>query len=497
MLRSRLTALASQAHRLRLYSTVSANAPFKLAVVGSGPAGFYTALRVLESMAPTTPVQVDMFEALPVPYGLARFGVAPDHPEVKVCTDRFDDAAGFEGFRFVGNTRVGVDVSLRDLKDAYNGVVLSYGSSEDRKLGIKGEELKGVIGAREFVGWYNGLPECRGLDVRLDKAEDVTVIGNGNVALDVARILLSDLSRIKSTDIMDEAYEALSKSTVRNVRIVGRRGLLQSAFTTKEVRELVNEPGVVMKPLQERYIETYRPFMPVLDRVKKRLVGVIEKASAAYDPAKAANSKTWTLDYLLSPAQFNEAYSSDGLLESTRFEINTLEQAEVTSPAVAQGTGEFVTLKNELAFRSIGYKSVSLPGLSEDLGVYFDERRGFIPNSFGRAFQVSSASSGEPVVVPGVYAAGWVKTGPTGVIATTMRESFEVAESIIQDYNAGVLDRQHKPGFEGVRDKIKSDVVSWSGWLKIDAAEKQNGHKLGKPREKFETTEKMLEAAKM
>lgn len=490
MLRSRLIRSRPTLARTARYSTASTTTPFKLAVVGSGPAGFYTALRVLESMPATVQTDVDMYEALPVPYGLARFGVAPDHPEVKVCTERFADAAKFQGFRFVGNTAVGRDVTLAQLREAYNGVVLAYGSGEDRRLGVAGEDHAGVIGAREFVGWYNGLPECQGLKVPLDQAEDVTVIGNGNVALDVARILLADLSRLKPTDITEQAYETLAKSKVKNVRIVARRGLLQSAFTTKEVRELVNEPGVSMLPLQDRYIDTYRPFVPVLDRVKKRLVGVIEKASKAYD-ASSANGKTWSLDYLLSPAKFTPNYHHpDTLLESTRFEINSLEQEELASPAVARGTGEFVTLKNELAFRSIGYKSVPLPGLG-DIGVQFDERRGLIPNEFGRALQSGDKTS----TLPGVYAAGWVKTGPTGVIATTMRESFDVADSILQDYKEGLVQlREEKPGFSAVQSQIKSDVVSWADWLKIDAAEQQNGQKAGKPREKFASVAAMLAA---
>lgn len=372
-------------------------------------------------------------------------------------------------------------------------MVFAYGSSEDRVLGIPGENLKGVYSARQFVGWYNGLPEHVGLNPPLDAAEDVSIIGNGNVALDVARILLCDLSRLKSTDITEEAYEVLKKSKVKNVRIVGRRGLLQSAFTTKEVRELINEPGVALRKLDAAYIETYRPFIPVLDRVKKRLVTVIDKASNEWNEEDAAikNLKTWSLDYLLSPTQFNVSYNSDQLLESTRFEVNVLEQYDIKSPAVADGTGKYVTFKNELVFRSIGYKSIALPGLKEDLGVNFDDRRGLIPNSYGRVL-VHAAEENKVVPGNGLYATGWVKTGPTGVIAHTMRESFEVAETILEDYYKGQVDKEVKAGFAGVKDKIKSRVVSWADWEKIDKAEKELGESSGKPRSKFTSAESML-----
>lgn len=469
----------------RWQSTV---APFRIAVIGSGPAGFYTALRVLEKLPMA---KVDMYESLPVPFGLARFGVAPDHPEVKVCQERFDDVAASPNFKFIGNTRVGTDVSLRDLRENYNSLVFAYGSSEDRTLGIPGENLAGVYSARQFVGWYNGLPEHVGLNPPLPDAEDVTIIGNGNVALDVARILLCDLSRLKSTDITEEAYETLKGSKVKNVRIVGRRGLLQSAFTTKEVRELVNEPGVALRKLEESYIETYRPFIPVLDRIKKRLIQVINKASSEWDATAAEknNLKTWSLDYLLSPTQFNAAYYSDKLLESTRFEVNVLEQDDIKSPAIADGTGQYVTFKNELVFRSIGYKSVALPGLREELGVNFDERRGVIPNSFGRIL-VNATEQNKVIPGRGLYATGWVKTGPTGVIAHTMRESFEVAETIFEDYYKDNVDKDSKAGFEGVT--LKNRAVSWKDWEKIDAAEKELGKALGKPRSKLTSVEGML-----
>lgn len=479
MLKFSLSSTQRAVHLMRhrvaaAYSTAAPAQPFNVAIIGSGPAGFYTALRLLERLPVT---RVDMFEALPVPFGLSRFGVAPDHPEVKACQDRFTEVAHYPGFNYIGNTEVGRDVALADLKANYHAVILAYGSHKDRLLGIPGENSPGVFSAREFVGWYNGLPEHAGLDVPLDMAEDVTIVGNGNVALDVARILLADTSRLKSTDITEHAYEKLKTSKIKRVRIAARRGILQSAFTTKEVRELINEPNVYMNPLKDEYLDQVRPFLPVLERTRKRLVSVLEKNSKLARPEGV--EKTWTLDYLISPIEI-KASGNGKTLESTTFEVNNLVQPELSSPARAIGSGQHVTFKNELLFRSIGYKSVPLEGLHTGLGVEFDQARGIVPNTDGR-------------VAPGVYAVGWVKTGPTGVIAHTMGESFEVAENLIDDYKQGIVGtEQNRPGFSGIKDKITSRIVGWGDWEKIDAAEKTKGLSEGKPREKFTSVDEML-----
>lgn len=466
--------LFSVRRRAATYSTTTPVEPFNVAIVGSGPAGFYTALRLLERLPAT---RVDMFEALPVPFGLSRFGVAPDHPEVKVCQDRFTEVANYPGFKYVGNTEVGRDVGLADLKANYHAVVLAYGSHKDRLLGIAGEDLPGVFSAREFVGWYNGLPEHAELDVPLDLAEDVTIVGNGNVALDVARILLADVSRLKSTDITEQAYEKLKTSKIKRVRIAARRGILQSAFTTKEVRELINEPNVYMNPIKNEYLDQVRPFMSVLERTRKRLVSVLEKNSKL--PRPEGVEKTWNLDYLISPIEIKGS-GNGKTLESTTFEVNNLVQSELSSPAQPVGSGQHVTFKNELVFRSIGYKSVPLVGMHDSLGIQFDQVRGIVPNIDGR-------------VSPGVYAVGWVKTGPTGVIAHTMGESFEIAENLIDDYKQGLVGTEKtRPGFDGIKNKIKSRVVNWGDWEKIDAAEKVKGSSEGKPREKFTSVDEML-----
>lgn len=388
-----------------------------------------------------------------------------------------------------------------DLKSNYNSILFAYGSAKDGTLGVPGEDLPGVFSAREFVGWYNGLPEHNGLNPPLQDVETVSIIGNGNVALDVARILLCNPDRLEATDISEKAHQILKSSAVKHVRIIGRRGILQSAFTTKEIRELVNEPGVAMTPIDEKYMQPYYDFLPKLGRVTKRMVSVIEKASKAYNPelVKQDNLKTFSLEYLLSPTAFYKGIKPD-LLSATEFEVNSLNQPDLDSLAKAVPSGEKVTFENELVFKSIGYKAVALDGM-EEIGIKFDDRRGVIPNKFGRVLVSSKESestangSENQEYDQGLYVTGWVKTGPTGVIASTMREAFEVAEAIIQDYNNNKVDKSLKPGFDGVKNSIaeKTKIVEWKDWKKIDTAEIKRGKQMGKVRSKFLTVEEMLQ----
>lgn len=464
---------------IRTYT--SGSQPFQIAVVGSGPAGFYTALRIMETMPQAKAVKLDMYEALPVPFGLSRYGVAPDHPEVKSCQDRFAELPGKFGssVRYIGNTRVGIDIALKDLKENYDAVVLAYGSQKDRLLGIPGEKSNGVFSAREFVGWYNGVPELADKEFHLDQAENVTIVGMGNVALDLARILLCDVDRLKTTDITEHAYEKLKHSKVKNVRLVARRGILQSAFTTKELRELINEPGVSMTPIKPEYLEFIQPFIPLLERTKKRMVQVLQRANSS----GVTSDKTWTLDYLRSPVEIYPNRFNSNILDSTKFEINEIDQPDLTSPARATGTRTYEIEKNDLLFRSIGYKSEALPGMESELGVEFNSHNGIVVNTLGRANNA-----------PGVYVAGWLKNGPMGVIAHTMADSFSVGESVVKDLVDGNLSSEPKPGFEGVKKKIKSKVVEWKDWEKIDKAERERGAKFGKEREKFVKVDDMLNA---
>lgn len=438
-------------------SSAVQNRPMKACIVGAGPAGFYSAYRLLSNQPDCT---VDIFEALPVPYGLARFGVAPDHPEVKNVTHKFDEIASSERVGFYGNVRIGTDVAVRDLYKAYDCILFSHGATRHRQLGIKGEHLDGVLSARSFVGWYNGLPEAAGLRPRLDEAETAVVIGQGNVALDIARILLSNVDELRKTDIADHALEALSKSRIKRVDIVGRRGPLQASFTIKEIRELVNLQNT-------RFLNTsqaaYKNALSTgtLPKSQKRLIELLAKQ----EPQNVSNQiKSWDIHYALSPQQFN----GTSQLESVTYEVNRLE--EVGGQVKARGTGQVVTKEAQLAFSSIGYQSEPITGM-EDIGVIFDTNKHIISNESGR---VSSMDG----FVLGVYCSGWAKVGPVGVIASTMRDAFETADLVTHDWFNGTLSvKQADINSEKLLDVLQKEkqIVTWPDWKRLEQYELENG----------------------
>ncbi|KAL4803554.1 hypothetical protein BDV18DRAFT_145016 [Aspergillus unguis] len=499
--------------RRNVSQTVQANRPFRVAIVGSGPAGFYAAYRLLGKVEDAV---VDMYEKLPVPFGLARYGVAPDHPEVKNCEERFTEVAASPRFNFIGNVELGENLPLRLLKPHYDAILFAYGAPKDKKLGIPGEEaLHSVYSAREFVGWYNGLPEHRDLNPDLTAGEDAVIIGQGNVALDVARILLSDVNRLRETDIAGYALDALSKSKIKRVRVVGRRGPLQASFTIKEVRELLQLPSVSFDPIPRDLLNLPEDVLSNLPRAQKRLIQLLAKGSTN-DPA--TSTKSWSLDFLLSPECLNWSPTYPYRLSHVRFARNELDpenpflpSAKVTTKYLSSGKKALANLQANTFFRSVGYKGLPLPGL-EDLGVPFDDSRGVIPNDgFGRV-KVSPASKegsqdtlpdGSVIShLPGLYCAGWVKRGPTGVIATTMTDAFSTADAIAADaaQSGGALlnsaDHRTGLGWEGVRaDAGKQDLraTSWEDWERIDRAEREIGAQKGKSREKFGRVEEMLE----
>ncbi|KAF4982921.1 hypothetical protein FZEAL_1549 [Fusarium zealandicum] len=480
----------------------SPDAPFRLAVVGSGPAGFYTTYRV---MGKIPGARVDMYESLPVPFGLVRHGVAPDHPEVKNCQDKFDEIASSPSFTFVGNVSIGhpghaadhCTIELQNMMRHYDAVLFAYGASEDKKLGIPGEStLSGIYSAREVVGWYNGLPDCAGLDLDLSQAEEAVVIGQGNVALDVARMLLEDIDVLRKTDITEQALETLSRSRVKRVHVVGRRGPMQAAFTIKEVRELMKLSQVGFMPLNRSLIPEDIKSLP---RASKRLMEVLVKGSPT--PTEAA-SKLWSLDSCLSPKHFLGNQEAPSKVASTEFDVT-----ELSSPfdpkASVKTTGKTTILPSDVVFRSVGYKSVALPGFAE-IGIQFDERRGIVDNDgLGRVTRMVSDANAEGVQnerVPGVYCAGWVKRGPTGVIASTMQDAFITGDAITADWLSGshflnASDESSVSGWESLRQDIgpaASRAVAWDDWRRIDQAERERGQRNGKEREKFTNAEEML-----
>lgn len=492
----------------------------QVAVIGSGPAGFYAAARILQKVHNA---KVDMYEQLPTPFGLVRYGVAPDHPEVKVrytlslfsllaltllqnCQDRFNEVAASDRFKFIGNVAVGKDISLATLRPHYDAFLFAYGASKDKTLGVPGEDLGGIYSARAFVGWYNGLPEYADLNPDLTVGEEAVVVGNGNVALDVARVLLSGVDRLRTTDITEYALAALSKSRVRHVTVIGRRGPSQAAFTIKEVRELLALSGIGFD-LKEPDLLPGSDFISTLPKLEQRKYRTAQLLRKGASTSLREAERWWSLQSMASPAAFT---GQDGQVASvTLSRTEFVDQEQRFDPAAkVRSTGEEFQLPCSLAFRSIGYESSSISGLDTELGIQFDGKRGVLPNdAYGRVVEpplMPSLMTGKHI--PGCYSAGWVKRGPTGVIASTMDDAFATADTIIEDWEGkrpflnGDSDVVDTVGWDAVKEsdaaRRLAKVVDWADWKAIDAAERQRGQANGKEREKFGTVREMLQVLK-
>lgn len=374
---------------------------------------------------------------------------------------------------------------------------MSYGASEDKKLGISGEStLSGIYSAREFVGWYNGLPECASLQPDLS-GDDAVVVGQGNVAMDVARMLLEDVDVLKTTDITEHALAQLAESRIKRVHVVARRGPMQAAFTIKEVRELMKLQQVGFHPVDRSLIPEDLKSLP---RASKRLMEVLVKGSSA---SAESSPRSWSLDSCLSPAHFLGGESRPKHVASTEFNVMKLDEPFNPKSRVA-ATGETLILPSDVVFRSVGYRSIGLDGFTE-AGIQFDESRGVVSNDgFGRVTRLLTGSDSTELLqkqVPGLYCAGWLKNGPTGVIASTMSDAFTTAEAIAQDWQTGAAflrsNGDHSAGgWEAVAQEIGTDAsshaITWQDWQKIDRVEKANGQSKGKEREKFTSTADML-----
>ena len=431
----------------------------RVAVVGSGPAGFYAAGALL---AADVPVEVDMLERLPTPWGLVRLGVAPDHPKIKSVSRAFEKIALQPGFRFLGNVEVGRDVKNEELLEHYDAVVYAVGAQSDRRMGIPGEDLPGSWAATEFVAWYNGHPDFQ--DRRFDlSGERAIVIGNGNVAVDVARMLALTPDELAPTDTTDAAIDALTGAGIREIVMVGRRGPAQASFTTPELIELGELAGadVVVDPAE---LEGAEP----ADTNSERNLAVLHEY-AAREPA--GKPKRLVLRFLLSPV----AILGDGRVEAIELVRNRLEP-DPGGALRAVPTGETETLECGIVFRSVGYRGVALPG------VPFDEERGTVANDRGR-------------VAPGVYAAGWIKRGPSGVIGTNKKDATETVELLLEDLRDGP--RKDRPAGEIERLLAGRGVrlVLYPGWASIDEHERAAGEPLGRPRVKLCTWDELLAAA--
>ncbi|MEW6432978.1 MAG: FAD-dependent oxidoreductase [Myxococcota bacterium] len=449
----------------------TAERPVRVAVVGAGPAGFFVSEALLKRAAPV--FSVDLIERLPTPFGLVRAGVAPDHQKIKSVTRTFEKTAQHGRFRFFGHVTVGKDVSHEELLSHYDQVVYAIGSSGDRRLGIPGEELTGCHAATAFVGWYNGHPDFRDFPFDLGKKRAV-VVGAGNVALDISRVLLRDRDELAKTDIADYALDALRRSPLEEVVVLARRGPAQAAFTTGELEDIIALPGVAVR-VDPKQLEVDETTLARLDANAKRNLEVLQKVA---DAPKAEARRTLKLEFLASPV---EVLGEDGKVRGVKVERNAL--VPVGDDVKARGTGEFFELDAGLVFRSIGYFGQPVPG------VPFDEKAGVIPNVDGRVKERDGAT------VPRVYAVGWIRRGPLGVIGTNKADGVLVAERVAEDVAALVPEARPSPGgLPRLLAERGVKVVSYADWLALDRLEVEAGRQTGKVREKITRIEDMLNA---
>jgi ferredoxin/flavodoxin---NADP+ reductase len=450
----------------------------RVAIIGAGPAGAFAAERLLRRRGD---VEIDLFERLPTPWGLLRGGVAPDHQEIKRLDETFDRETLGRGCRFLGNVEAGVDVSHSELMRHYSAVIYATGAQTDKSLGIPGEDLPGSWPATEFVAWYNGHPDYRQLDFDLSVGRAV-VIGNGNVAADVTRMLTLSSEELERTDVADHALAALRESRVEEVVVLGRRGPAQGAFTSSELRELGHLDGVELRvhpaeveldPLSERWLAEHGTF------TARKNVELVREFAARERSADAR--RRIVLRFLRSPVEIQ----GDGRVERIVVGRNRLERDE-SGRMRAIDTGERETIDCGLVLRSVGYRAVPLPE------VPFDERSFVLPNERGRVL----GPDGEPL--PGVYAVGWIKRGPTGILGTNKRDAEETVNCLAEDLASGALPSPPNPGRDAIDALLaerKPNLVTIEGWRAIDAQEIERGRDEQRPRVKLASRDELLAAA--
>ncbi|WP_067540432.1 FAD-dependent oxidoreductase [Nocardia crassostreae] len=437
----------------------------RVAVVGAGPAGFYTASHLLDQA-----VAVDVFDRLPTPFGLVRAGVAPDHPKIKSVNRVFEKIARRPGFRFFGNVEVGRDIGCGELARWYDAVVYSIGAERGRRAGLVGELLPGNHSATEFVGWYNGRPQHRDLSVDLSGTRAV-VIGNGNVALDVARVLACRADRFVTTDMADHALQALSHSRIREVVVLGRRGPAQASFTTLELIDLSELPDVdvVVDPADLADAETGEGIVGSNLEILRELAG----------RQPSGRARRIVFRFCSAPLA---CYGGDRV---RGLEVARTELVRVGDRVLSRRTPDTELLPAGLVVHAIGYAGQGLPELP------FDPDRGTIPHNGGRVREDGG-------VLPGHYVAGWIKRGPSGVIGTNRLCAKETAEALLADARAGLLSRADTLAPESVSAILARRVpglVDYRGWTAIDAHEQACGSHWGRPRVKFTRVADMLRAA--
>jgi ferredoxin--NADP+ reductase len=435
-----------------------------IAIVGSGPAGYYTAEAAQKEFGDD--VRVDIFDLLPVPYGLIRTGVAPDHQSIKAVSRRYEKTALSDNVRFVGNVAVGKDVTIPELCELYDAVVLATGAPRDRPLDIPGADLANVFGSAAFVGWYNGHPQFAELDPDLS-ASTAVVIGMGNVALDVARILAKTPEEFAGSDIVAHALDALAESKIERIVILGRRGPHQIMMTPKELGELGEleraAPHLDPRDLPEQAEDA------ILEPGLRKSVTLLRRYAAMPEHIRAEKRVALEFDFFAQPR---------ALIGDRKVEAIEVERTEVVAGR-AEGTGETYRIPAGLVVSCIGYRTNPIPD------VPFDERAGRFANDEGR-------------ILPGLYAVGWARRGPSGTIGTNRPDGFDVIKKIREDLDSGALGsagKQGRPGFDAMAEARGLDVVTFRDWKKIEEAEEKAARD-GAPREKFVDIEAMIRARK-
>jgi len=439
----------------------------RIAVIGSGPAGVYAAGALVQHGA----VAVDVFDRLPSPFGLVRYGVAPDHPKIQSISTALEKLLEHPAVRFLGNVEVGTHIHLADLHRHYDGLIFANGASVDRRLAIPGEDLDGSTSATEFVSWYCGHPDAPTGQFTLD-ARSVAVIGMGNVALDVTRMLARSHDELRTTDVPDHVLQVLAASRVEDIHLIGRRGPAQAKFTTKELRELgeLTHADVLVDPRELELDEASRCLIEA-DTVLRRNMEVLQEWAAR---PPAGRPRRVHVRFMLRPVE---------VLGDTRVTGLRLEGTRLDPHGHAAPTGDVTTLDAQLILRSVGYRGVPLVGMP------FDEPNGVIPNVEGRVLH-------DGVVAAGEYVAGWIKRGPQGVIGTNKHDAKETVAALLTDAPSlppapvrdpdAVLQLLHDRGAE---------VVNWAGWRAIQVTEAQRGQAQGRARAKIADRESLVRAA--
>jgi len=449
----------------------------RAAIIGAGPSGFYAAGQLLAIDEPR--FAVDLYDRLPTPYGLVRSGVAPDHPKIKSVTKAYDKTSRHERFRFFGHVELGSNVTRQQLLDHYHVVLYTFGTSTDKRLGIAGEDLNGSHAATEFVAWYNGHPDHCGLEVDL-QAKQVVVVGAGNVAIDVARMLALAPSELEITDTADHAIDVLRSSGIEEITILARRGPLQAAFTNPELLEMGELERGDVEVVGGELDELSAVALLDADKTRRRNVEILQDYAAR---PKTGKPITVRFRFLASPIEL--LGDENGHVRAVKIENNEIVARDDGSLG-ARGTATFEEIPAQLVFRSIGYRGQPVAGIP------FDEQRGVILNAAGR---VTDADGAQQL---GEYVSGWIKRGPSGVIGTNKKDSQDTVDKILEDAAAGRLNKPAEDDIDALIANYCADVVTWEGWQAIDAIETAvgEGSSPARPRVKLTEWAALREAAR-